>query len=366
MARTTDRREFLQLAHVFDPKKHFIAGWFFSEKLDGMRAFWDGGITRGMYSDEIPFANTTKDHIRLQRPKATGLWSRYGKPIQAPMWFLDDLPAYPLDGELTAGRGNFQQTMSTVRKLTPVDGEWENIHYKVFDLPDYSDVFMDGRINVPQWTAQYAGVIEWLKMQAKLRWSEPKRRRFETVVYLLEKEHPHDGNSIVQAAHQVQLPFQSAKAILKVEEELIAINAVGGEGLILRNHNSIWEPQRTTNCLKVKPFEDAEVTVKGFISGKATDRGSKLLGLMGAMIVDFKGKRLELSGFTDEERAMVSDDPSHESAYEWCVQNPGKVVPDNFQARNFPRGMTITIKYRELTNDGLPKEARFYRSRPEE
>ena len=41
-------REFVQLAQVYDPKKHGIAGWFVSEKLDGMRCLWDGGITRGL------------------------------------------------------------------------------------------------------------------------------------------------------------------------------------------------------------------------------------------------------------------------------------------------------------------------------
>lgn len=365
MARTENRREFLQLAEHFDAKKHFIAGWYYSEKLDGMRAFWDGGITRGLYSDEIPFANTTKDHIRLRRPQATGLWSRLGKPIQAPMWFLDQLPQYPLDGELHCGRGNFQQTMSTVRKLDPLDFEWEHVTYKVFDLPDYSDVFRDGNINVPKWTTSFKDIIPWLKNQVRLKWAEPKRRRFETVVFLLQQAHPHDGNSIVQAVQQHQLPFNTKKAILKVEEELEKINALGGEGLILRHLNSIWEPQRTGNCLKVKPYDDTEVTVKGYISGKATDRGSKLLGMMGAMICDFNGKRLELSGFDVPERQLHSTENGN-SAYDWCCANPGQSVPEWINNQQFPRGSTITIRYRELTNDGLPKEARYWRHRPEE
>lgn len=39
------KRQFLMLAHDYDPKKHSILGWYMSEKLDGLRAWWDGGIT---------------------------------------------------------------------------------------------------------------------------------------------------------------------------------------------------------------------------------------------------------------------------------------------------------------------------------
>ena len=42
------RREFLMLAHKFNPKKHRIGGWYMSEKLDGMRCWWDSGVTRGI------------------------------------------------------------------------------------------------------------------------------------------------------------------------------------------------------------------------------------------------------------------------------------------------------------------------------
>ena len=70
-------REFLMLAKPYQNDK--VIGWFLSEKLDGMRAFWDGGVTRGKYGP--PWNN--------QNIKATGLWSRYAKVIHAPDWFLD-------------------------------------------------------------------------------------------------------------------------------------------------------------------------------------------------------------------------------------------------------------------------------------
>ena len=42
------RREFLQLADTYNPAKHKIAGYLVSEKLDGTRCFWDGGLSRGV------------------------------------------------------------------------------------------------------------------------------------------------------------------------------------------------------------------------------------------------------------------------------------------------------------------------------
>ena len=97
----------VMLAHPapndFDP-----TGWLVSEKLDGIRAVWLPG---------------------------EGLFSRAANPIHAPEWFLRSLPPIPLDGELYAGRARFQNVSSIVRKKTPIDDEWKQIRYHVFDSP---------------------------------------------------------------------------------------------------------------------------------------------------------------------------------------------------------------------------------------
>ena len=46
----------------------------------------------------------------------------------------------------------------------------------------------------------------------------------------------------------------------------------------------------------------------GFTSGRETHKGSRLLGKIGALIVDYQGKRLELSGLTDAEREFADRD----------------------------------------------------------
>jgi DNA ligase-1 len=371
--KTENRREFLQLAHVLDPAKHSIAGWFLSEKYDGQRAYWDGGVTRGLYCHEVPFANTAKDGIRVNPPKATGLWSRYGKAVQAPAWWLDEMPKFPLDGELYMGRGRFQELMSTVRRIEPVDDDWALVNYCAFDLPDYGDVFRDGNLSSPNFTKSFVGVVDWLRTQKICKW-EPKRRRFETVVFLLNREFGGGEHPIVRSVPQEQLPFKTKEAFDRIWARLEEVVAGGGEGLMLRNLNTVWEPQRSWNVLKVKPFTDCEVKVRGYVWGRETDKGSKLLGLMGAMVTDFHGKRLELSGFTDEERTMTSFDPDGQYdrpvrlklALQEGAVNPGKEVDvTRFTNLRFPIGSTVTIRYRELTRDQLPKEARYWRERPD-
>jgi DNA ligase 1 len=84
-----------------------VADYWVSEKLDGVRAWWDG----------------------------ERLVSRGGHVILAPDWFTAGLPAEPLDGELWLGRGRFEDLSGTVRRRVPDDGAWREVRYRVFDLP---------------------------------------------------------------------------------------------------------------------------------------------------------------------------------------------------------------------------------------
>uniref|UniRef100_A0A7S3DM84 SWIM-type domain-containing protein n=1 Tax=Entomoneis paludosa TaxID=265537 RepID=A0A7S3DM84_9STRA len=98
----------LTLAHKWDPSKNKnAANYLLSEKLDGMRALWNG----------------------------VELVSRAGNTIDAPDFFLAGFPAnMALDGELFMGRGQFQETISITRRKN--GGEhWRQIKYVVFDAP---------------------------------------------------------------------------------------------------------------------------------------------------------------------------------------------------------------------------------------
>ena len=69
------KREFLQLADHYDPAKHNVAGWFISEKLDGTRCFWDGGLSRGLPTDSIPWASIIDPKTGKRKPRSS-LWPR--------------------------------------------------------------------------------------------------------------------------------------------------------------------------------------------------------------------------------------------------------------------------------------------------
>jgi hypothetical protein len=147
----------------------------------------------------------------------------------------------------------------------------------------------------------------------------------------------------------------------QVENYLERVLDQGGEGVVIRNPEAIWTPKRHRSILKYKPFQDAEARVVGFTSGRETNKGSRLLGKIGALIVDYQGKRLELAGLTDTEREF-----GDQLARDWAANNPGIDAPYWAQGKHFRLGQTVTFKYRELTDDGIPKEARYWRRRDAE
>ncbi|MGJ7489383.1 DNA ligase [Variovorax sp. ZT4R33] len=96
----------LMLAEVYRPGMP-LAGYWVSEKYDGVRGYWDGRV----------------------------LWTRGGTRVVAPAWFTAPLSATPMDGELWAGRGRFELATSTVRSEAPNEAAWREMRFMVFDLP---------------------------------------------------------------------------------------------------------------------------------------------------------------------------------------------------------------------------------------
>ena len=354
------KREFLMLAQTYNPKKHGCAGWMLSEKIDGLRCFYDGGISRGTPAARIPWANTEK-HARYKTEQiASGLWTRYGQPIQAPDWFLDALPPVMLDGELYSGRGNFQKVVSTVKRLEPFDDQWRDIRYVVFDAPRADEVFADGEIKNTNFKKVFSGI-------QVTETGPPKGAGFASRYKWLKALHFDQVGW--EVLYQVQLPFKTSEAVAAIEVALDTIVAEGGEGVIMKSPSNLWVPERSHTMLKHKACNDAEGTVIGYTWGRETDKGSKLLGLMGALILrQDNGKTLELSGFTDAEREMgwVSLDSCRplKGISEYGSEHPGEVCCDAVHNPMFPRGSRITYRYRELTDDGISKEARFFRKAP--
>jgi len=339
------KREFLQLAHTYDPAGHCIGGHYVSEKLDGMRAYWDGGLTKGQYTDQCAFANTSKDfRLKVGRVLATGLWSRYGKVLRCPQTWIDKLPQnIPLDGELYLGPGRFQELMTIVRRHD--SPRWHEVKFKIFDVPSDSQMFRDGYIHVPNWHAEFQGLYPDLKTAPRQR-----PRSFENVLSFLAKVSNDWDHDTLSLHWQQKLSMQTEKAEAEALAMFDDVLALGGEGLILRKPESIWTPKRTWDNLKYKPEYDAEATVIGFTWGKG-----KLEGLFGAMWVKWRGVTFKLSGFKNEERML------HNRDGELMYGAPGNKVMDHIDSKDFPRGSQVTFKYMDLSDDGIPKGGRYFR-----
>ena len=360
------RREFLQLAHKYDPAKFKnVAGWFISEKLDGTRCFWDGGLTRGMKTVDVPWASVTDPKTGLPKKKvkpiATGLWSRYGNPIMAPDWFLNQLPCCPLDGELWAGRGKFQLCRSICAGDDP-DPRFDQIVYAVYSSPPIAQIFTTGEIKNTNMVCPIDFIVieHWIRKRLN-EFDEdysylPPGALFRDELDFLAANLENSAASICYLHPQTRVSDTIAAS--QIECYLDRVLDQGGEGIILRDPTQLWVPKRHRGILKYKPFSDAEGIVTGFTSGRKTNKGSKLLGKIGALILDFNGKRLELSGLTDEEREFETI-----IASDHAEKNPGKDMPAGIQGKHFRLGQKVTFKYRELSDDGIPKEARYWRRR---
>lgn len=259
-AQSSDTAPHALLANVakadIDPTPYLI-----SEKYDGVRALWDGKVLR----------------------------SRAGNAFAAPAWFLAKLPKQPLDGELWIARGQFETLSGAVRKAVPVDAEWRQIKYMIFELPDAPGTFAE----------RYAE-IKRIVAQAK----------FPQLV----------------AIEQFHLPDNAA-----LKRKLAEIVGAGGEGLMLHRADALYITGRNDALLKLKPLDDAEATVIGYVPGKG-----KYEGKMGALRVETAdGRRFQIgTGFTDAVRA-----------------NPPAI------------GTLITYTYRGLTKNGLPRFASYLRVR---
>ncbi|HOY70965.1 MAG TPA: DNA ligase [Methylotenera sp.] len=228
VAKTAQKSPDILLAHIYqrgvDVKQYLV-----SEKLDGVRAIWDGKVLR----------------------------TRAGNVINAPFWFTKPLPATALDGELWLARRQFDALSAAVRKEVPVEAEWKNISYNVFELPGDAGTF------------------------------EARAKHIEEIV-----EEAHLAH--LKAVKQFRLKNE-AELNLKLKQ----IVAAGGEGLMLHRADALYVTGRNDALLKLKLLLDAEATVIAHTAGRG-----KYQGKLGALVVQTpEGVQFKLgTGLSDAER----------------------------------------------------------------
>lgn len=202
------------------------SAYLVSEKLDGVRAIWNGQTftTRG------------------------------GKTIAAPAWFTAKLPKVALDGELWMARGQFDEVSAAIRRNQPIDAEWQQITYQIYELPkaqgDFSARFAIMTRLVQNTKSPYLKVVPQFKVSTEAQ-------------------------------------------LMATLDEVVA---GGGEGLMLHRADSLWHTGRSAALLKLKKIQDAEAKVVGYTAGKG-----KYEGQVGALILALPdGRTFKVgSGLTD-------------------------------------------------------------------
>lgn len=175
------------------------ADYLVSEKLDGVRALWNG----------------------------MALSFRSGRPIAAPDWFLAGLPQSPIDGELWAGHNSFERVSGIVRKEAAVDAEWRTLRYMVFDAPLPDMAFAQRAQRITELLAVAAK--PWLQAVAQTRVADlASLQRFLRLVVATGGEglmlHRMDGQWAAGRSDAVR------KLKLAPDEEGVVIDYLPGTG----------------------------------------------------------------------------------------------------------------------------------------
>ena len=246
-----------------------------------------------VYEENIPVVGWLMSE---KRDGTRGYWtgkqllSKNGKLFHPPPAFTHNFPPFPIEGELWGGRETFHKTISIVKKQQIHDG-WLQIQFAIFDVPQAPGTFSS-------------------RIQKAKTWFTNHPSQFAFII-----------------------PQKTITNPNQLKDELQRIEALGGEGLIVRNPDAHYTKGRSRDILKVKSFFDAEAEVIGHIPGKGRHQG-RLGSLLVELAEDTNIKFKIGSGLSDAER-----------------NNPPRI------------GEVITFKYYGFYPSGIPKFPSFLRIR---
>lgn len=237
-------------------------GWWVSEKLDGIRAIWDG-------------------EKFLSRNSQSGLGSKVFSYV--PQFIIDSMPGgVALDGEIWLGRNKFNE-MSSISNWIPgkkfkqseIDDKWREIKYKIFDIPNSTEPYE-----------------ERMKILDKIILNGLNCCRIKNLKCILEK-----------------VEITKVESPEHLQEIYRTLTSDGAEGVMLRAPNSPYELKRSKYLLKFKIKDDAEGVVLERLPG--TGRLSGMLGSLKTELIKDSVRTGIITnvgtGFNDEER---TNDPS--------------------------------------------------------
>ena len=272
-------------------------GWFVSEKYDGYRSRFMGSPGGGKR-----------------------FMSRQNKLFHSPNWFKEAMPpGVNLDGELWVGREDFQK-MGIVRKKKPEPTEWVIVKYIVYDLPDL-DLPFEARLKELQ------KVIK----KNTLRWD------------IIRKDMGEPYSSLecpVQIANQTKV--KSHEHLDTLYQDILE---KGGEGVMIKSPDSMYEDKRSNYMLKYKPTYDAEAIIIDYKKGQG-----KYTGLLGGFVC----KQL----INHDTYMSIDEMESHI----FTTSGMDDAIRKNYK-KTHPIGTIISYECSGTTDTGKPRFARYVRKR---
>jgi len=290
--------EYLNLCETITVEESKRLGPFhtWSEKLDGMRCLWDGGISRGHMTNVVPWARTGPKGPAL----CTGLYSREGNPIYAPGWWLDRLGDCLRDGELWMGykwRGDLLSICKQGLEKSIADPRWQRVQLHQYGQPNAS-FFRDRVVRV---------------RGTRLRFCSDTSAYDSRITSVLAKDSTFENSTVVKVTEHQGLPC---------ERDLLHVLSLGGEGLVIKDGR--WRTERK-GWYKIKPFDEMTCTITGYVPGLG-----KYTGMLGSYTCTDGTNTFNVSGMDDSERS-----------------SPRKL------------GTVIEVRYRGRNPSGAPCECRI-------
>ena len=175
-----------------------ISGWLMSEKLDGVRGYWDG----------------------------RQLWSKNGKAFRPPAAFVKGLPGFAMEGELWGGRGTYEKTVSIVLKEKAHDG-WLQLKFAIFDVPRATGGFTRRLEKARDWFALHPSAYAFVIPQTPVRDGEHLQQELRHIQEL-------GGEGLIVRQPDALYTGGRSTEILKVKDyqdaEAIVVGHLPGQG----------------------------------------------------------------------------------------------------------------------------------------
>lgn len=289
-----------------------VAGWdkiYCEEKYDGVRVIAVGDREKGFQFYTRAFNELDKSKLSLIESELIQVL--HNSNIVSEVFF---------DGELTdLNRKSVSGKVTQILKGTAPNDIDKDFLFNVFDI-EKAEVLKTGKGNTP---------------------FGKRRKELEFLMGFLKEE------SKVKLARQwVADTMEEVNTIYGV------IISNGGEGVILKPENHVYECKRSKNWVKLKQIQDCDLEITGWFPGEG-----KREGFIGGFICKDSSGTLEVrigSGFTDKDLQDLSKDPDSLIGKIAAIQY-NEPITDKFGGRSLFLPRFIEIRSDKTVADDMTK-----------